>query len=343
MIEADHIERIVSPKKTKHDSEFLDRAIRPQILADYIGQKDVCEQLEISIKAAKARGGGLDHVLIYGPPGLGKTTLSNIIANEMGSNFFSTSGPVLEKKADLAAILSKLSENDVLFIDEIHRLSPVIEEFLYPAMEDFKIDFMLGEGPSASSIKIDLPQFTLIGATTKVGALTSPLYDRFGITQRLKFYGHEDLATIVRRSAKVLNLNIEETGALEIARRSRGTPRIANRLLRRIRDYAEVLGNGVVTKEISALALEKLDIDDSGFDFQDRRYLLAIIEDFSGGPVGVDNLAALLGEDRDTLEDVLEPYMIQQGFIQRTPRGRVATSKAYRYFSIEEPSYERNK
>lgn len=337
MIEADHIERMVSPKKLAVDNEVLEKAIRPQVLSDYIGQKDVCEQLHISIQAALARGGSLDHVLIYGPPGLGKTTLSNIIANEMRANFFSTSGPVLEKKADLAAILSKLQENDVLFIDEIHRLSPVIEEFLYPAMEDFKIDFMLGEGPSASSIKIDLPHFTLIGATTKVGALTSPLYDRFGITQRLKFYSHEELATIVRRSALVLKLNIEEEGAIEIARRSRGTPRIANRLLRRIRDYAEILGNGTVTKGIAALALEKLDIDDSGFDFQDRRYLLAIIQDFNGGPVGVDNLAALLGEDRDTLEDVLEPYMIQQGFIQRTPRGRIATSKAYKYFSLEEP------
>ena len=337
MIEADHIERMVSPKKLAVDNEVLEKAIRPQVLSDYIGQKDVCEQLHISIQAALARGGSLDHVLIYGPPGLGKTTLSNIIANEMRANFFSTSGPVLEKKADLAAILSKLQENDVLFIDEIHRLSPVIEEFLYPAMEDFKIDFMLGEGPSASSIKIDLPHFTLIGATTKVGALTSPLYDRFGITQRLKFYYHEELATIVRRSALVLKLNIEEEGAIEIARRSRGTPRIANRLLRRIRDYAEILGNGTVTKGIAALALEKLDIDDSGFDFQDRRYLLAIIQDFNGGPVGVDNLAALLGEDRDTLEDVLEPYMIQQGFIQRTPRGRIATSKAYKYFSLEEP------
>lgn len=337
MIEADHIERMVSPKKLAVDNEVLEKAIRPQVLSDYIGQKDVCEQLHISIQAALARGGSLDHVLIYGPPGLGKTTLSNIIANEMRANFFSTSGPVLEKKADLAAILSKLQENDVLFIDEIHRLSPVIEEFLYPAMEDFKIDFMLGEGPSASSIKIDLPHFTLIGATTKVGALTSPLYDRFGITQRLKFYSHEELATIVRRSALVLKLNIEEEGAIEIARRSRGTPRIANRLLRRIRDYAEILGNGIVTKGIAALALEKLDIDDSGFDFQDRRYLLAIIQDFNGGPVGVDNLAALLGEDRDTLEDVLEPYMIQQGFIQRTPRGRIATSKAYKYFSLEEP------
>lgn len=337
MIEADHIERMVSPKKLAVDNEVLEKAIRPQVLSDYIGQKDVCEQLHISIQAALARGGSLDHVLIYGPPGLGKTTLSNIIANEMRANFFSTSGPVLEKKADLAAILSKLQENDVLFIDEIHRLSPVIEEFLYPAMEDFKIDFMLGEGPSASSIKIDLPHFTLIGATTKVGALTSPLYDRFGITQRLKFYSHEELATIVHRSALVLKLNIEEEGAIEIARRSRGTPRIANRLLRRIRDYAEILGNGTVTKEIAALALEKLDIDDSGFDFQDRRYLLAIIQDFNGGPVGVDNLAALLGEDRDTLEDVLEPYMIQQGFIQRTPRGRIATGKAYKYFSLEEP------
>lgn len=343
MIEADHIERMVSPRKTKQDNDLLDKAIRPQRLADYIGQSEVCEQLEVAIKAARKRGGALDHVLIYGPPGLGKTTLSNIIANEMGANFFSTSGPVLEKKADLAAILSKLSDNDVLFIDEIHRLSPVIEEFLYPAMEDFKIDFMLGEGPSASSIKIDLPPFTLIGATTKVGALTSPLYDRFGITERLRFYNVKELTTIVKRSASVLHLDIEESGALEIACRSRGTPRIANRLLRRIRDYAEICGNGVISKDIAALALNKLDIDDSGFDFQDRRYLLSIIEDFNGGPVGVDNLAALLGEDRDTIEDVLEPYMIQQGFVQRTPRGRIATSKAYRYFSIEEPSYESNK
>src|SRR5574344_184349 len=341
MIEADSIDRIVSANKGKNDADFVDKAIRPQKLGDYVGQKAVCEQLDISIRAALARRGPLDHVLIFGPPGLGKTTLANIIANEMGANFWSTSGPVLEKKAYLAAILSKLQDNDVLFIDEIHRLSPVVEEFLYPAMEDFKIDFMLGEGPSASSIKIDLLPFTLVGATTKAGSLTSPLYDRFGITQRLKFYSDEDLTSIVKRSADVLNLQIDKDGAFEIARRSRGTPRIANRLLRRIRDYAQILGNGKITSSISSTALAKLDIDDHGFDFQDRRYLLAIIDDFNGGPVGVENLAALLGEDRDTLEDVLEPYMIQQGFIQRTPRGRIATHTAYTYFEIEEPNNDR--
>lgn len=338
MIEAD---RLISSSVKGREEEVVDRAIRPKKLVDYVGQEDVREQLEIAISAAKKRQEALDHVLIFGPPGLGKTTIANIIANEMGVKFVSTSGPVLEKKADLAALLTKLEPNDVLFIDEIHRLNPIIEEFLYPAMEDYMIDIMVGEGPSASSIKINIAPFTLIGATTKAGSLTSPLYDRFGIVQRLNYYNIDELSSIVTRSAAMLNLNMKLDGAREIACRSRGTPRIANRLLRRVRDYADVKNDGVITDAIAKRALEMLDIDERGFDYIDRKYLLTILEKFGGGPVGVDTLAAILGEDRDTIEDVLEPYLMQEGFIQRTPRGRMATSTTYEYFGIEMPKDEK--
>ncbi|MFK5948731.1 MAG: Holliday junction branch migration DNA helicase RuvB [Methylococcales bacterium] len=322
------------------DEERQDRAIRPKRLADYIGQEELCLQMEIFIKAATARSEALDHVLIFGPPGLGKTTLSNIIAAEMGVSIRQTSGPVLDKAGDLAALLTNLEAHDVLFIDEIHRLSPAVEEILYPAMEDYQIDIMIGEGPAARSIKLDLPPFTLVGATTRAGLLTSPLRDRFGIVQRLEFYSVKELSTIVTRSAAVLGISIEPTGADEIARRSRGTPRIANRLLRRVRDYAEVKGSGVISSDIAAQALKMLKIDNNGFDSLDRKLLLAMIDNFEGGPVGLDTLAAVISEERGTIEDVLEPYLLQQGFLMRTPRGRVVTQKAYLHFGLKVPEQE---
>ncbi|PMJ89814.1 Holliday junction branch migration DNA helicase RuvB [Vibrio sp. 10N.261.55.A7] len=332
MIEAD---RLIAPDSPVYkEEEVIDRAIRPKKLVDYTGQDHVKDQMEIFIKAAQLRNEPLDHLLIFGPPGLGKTTLANIVANEMEVSIRTTSGPVLEKAGDLAALLTNLEENDVLFIDEIHRLSPMVEEVLYPAMEDYQLDIMIGEGPAARSIKIDLPPFTLIGATTRAGSLTSPLRDRFGITQRLEYYKIADLQNIVQRSADCLNLSMEPEGAMEIARRARGTPRIANRLLRRVRDYAEVKGTGHISEEIADKALNMLDVDAQGFDYMDRKLLLAIMEKFGGGPVGLDNMAAAIGEEKDTIEDVLEPYLIQQGYLQRTPRGRIATDRAYLHFGI---------
>ena len=332
-------DRLISPIAGFDDVvNDIEEKIRPKYLKDYIGQPIVREQMEIFIPAAKARNEALDHVLIFGPPGLGKTTLSHIIANELNASLRQTSGPVLEKAGDLAALLTNLEENDVLFIDEIHRLSPVIEEILYPAMEDFQLDIMIGEGPAARSIKLDLPPFTLIGATTRAGLLTSPLRDRFGIVQRLEFYNVEDLSYIVTRAAGIIKVEIDDKGATEIAKRSRGTPRIANRLLRRVRDYAQVKSDGKITKNIADKALNMLNVDSKGFDHMDRRVLLAIMEKFDGGPVGVESVAAAIGEERGTIEDVIEPFLIQQGFLMRTPRGRMATRHAWQYFGLKQPS-----
>ena len=334
----DTIERVVSTDAESPNEENIDRALRPTLLKDYVGQKKVCEQLEIFIAAAKKRGEPLDHLLVFGPPGLGKTTLAHIVANEMGVNLRQTSGPVLERPGDLAAILTNLEKNDVLFIDEIHRLSPVVEEILYPALEDYQIDIMIGEGPAARSIKLDLPPFTLIGATTRAGSLTNPLRARFGIVNQLQFYNAEDLSFIVTRSAGLLNVPIDKAGADEIARRSRGTPRIANRLLRRVRDFAQVRHDGKITAEVAQAALKLLDVDVIGLDTIDRRFMTTIMEKFAGGPVGIDNLASALGEDRETLVDVVEPYLIQQGLVQRTVRGRMATALAYRHFGLTPPA-----
>ena len=334
MIETD---RLVAGGAADNREMALDRAVRPQTLNDYVGQSAVREQMEIFLSAAKGRGEPLDHTLIFGPPGLGKTTLASIIANEMGVQLKTTSGPVLEKAGDIAAIMTNLEPNDVLFIDEIHRLSPYVEEILYPAMEDFQLDIMIGEGPAARSIKLDLPPFTLVGATTRAGLLTSPLRDRFGIVQRLEFYEVSDLKRIVSRAASILEVEADGAGALEIAKRSRGTPRIANRLMRRVRDYAQVKGDGVINQLMAEQALDMLSVDEQGFDHLDRRFLLALIEKFEGGPVGIDSLAAALSEERGTLEDVIEPYLIQQGLIVRTPRGRVVTNAAYRHFGLAPP------
>ena len=337
MIHSDNLSsepRIISATPVSAHEEALERALRPKHLDEYVGQEKIRGQLEIFIQAARQRKEPLDHVLLFGPPGLGKTTLAQIIAREMGVNLRHTSGPVLERAGDLAALLTNLEPNDVLFIDEIHRLSPVVEEILYPALEDYQIDIMIGEGPAARSVKLDLPPFTLVGATTRAGMLTNPLRDRFGIVARLEFYTPEELQRIVMRSAGLLEMNLTDDGALEIAKRSRGTPRIANRLLRRVRDFADVKGGGDATRAVADAALTMLDVDSQGLDVMDRKLLLAVIEKFLGGPVGLDNLSAAIGEERDTIEDVLEPYLIQQGYLQRTPRGRMATANAYRHFGL---------
>ncbi|HMW17863.1 MAG TPA: Holliday junction branch migration DNA helicase RuvB [Accumulibacter sp.] len=332
------LERLISAEAKSTQEEVIERALRPRRLVDYVGQAKIREQLAIFIEAAKRRKETLDHVLLFGPPGLGKTTLAHIVATEMAVNLRSTSGPVLERAGDLAAILTNLEPRDVLFIDEIHRLSPVVEEILYPALEDFQIDIMIGEGPAARSVKLDLPPFTLVGATTRAGMLTNPLRDRFGIVSRLEFYTPEELTQIVSRSAQLLKVPIDPAGALEIAKRSRGTPRIANRLLRRVRDFAEVKAGGGIDQSIADQALRMLDVDHGGLDVMDRKLLSAVIDKFGGGPVGVDNLAAAIGEARDTIEDVLEPYLLQQGLLQRTPRGRMATPAVYRHLGLDHPS-----
>src|SRR5436309_8857493 len=341
-IESDELDRLVAGKVTGGEEAIVERALRPRALGEYVGQEKIRGQLAIFIEAAKKRKESLDHVLLFGPPGLGKTTLSHIIAHELGVNLRQTSGPVLERAGDLAALLTNLEPRDVLFIDEIHRLSPVVEESLYPALEDFQLDIMIGEGPAARSIKLDLPPFTLAGATTRAGMRTNPLRERFGIVARLEFYSQAELTTIVRRSASLLKVHLDEHGAREIACRSRGTPRVANRLLRRVRDYAEVKADGRVTKSIAEAALKMLDVDGLGLDVMDRKLLLAVIEKFGGGPVGLENLAHAIGEDAETIEDVLEPYLIQQGYLQRTPRGRMVTLTTYRHFGITAPAASRD-